>query len=48
MTFISLKAYALVLGYEINDVDCQDIIETSFEGETVEDAVNDYLNAYER
>jgi hypothetical protein len=47
-TATDLKLYAKGLGYMLSDDDCKDIIETSFKGETVEEAVNDYLNAYER
>jgi hypothetical protein len=43
-----LKTCAENLGYELSDSDCLDIIETSFNGETVLEAINDYLDAYER
>jgi hypothetical protein len=48
MTNEKIKAYALSLGYEFTDEDCADIIGTSYEGETVEHAVNDFLDAFER
>ncbi len=48
MTNEKIKAYALLLGYEFNDEDCKYIIDTSYEGETVEGAVNDFLDAFER
>jgi hypothetical protein len=48
MSFDELKAYALNLGYELSDEDCTEIVSTSYEGETVKDAVNDFLDAYER
>jgi len=48
MTNEKIKAYALSLGYEFNDDDCNYVIDTSYEGETVEDAVNDFLDAFER
>lgn len=48
MTHEEIKTYALSLGYEFTDDDCQELSDGSFEGETLEDAVNDYLNAYER
>ena len=48
MTTEQIKNYALSLGYEFTDDDCQELLEGIFEGETLEDAVNDYLNAYER
>jgi hypothetical protein len=43
-----LKTCAGNLGYELSDADCLDIIETSFNGESILEAVNDYLDAYER
>lgn len=48
MTHDEIKSYSLALGYVLTDEDCADIIEDSYEGETVENAVNDFLNAYER
>jgi hypothetical protein len=48
MTNKEIKAYASSLGYEFTDADCADIIGTSYEGETVEHAVNDFLDAFER
>lgn len=48
MNFDDLKAYALFLGYVLSDEDCTEIISTSYKGETVKEAVNDFLNAYER
>jgi len=48
MSFDELKAYAANLGYELSDDDCTEIISTSYDGETVEEAVNDFLDAYER
>jgi hypothetical protein len=48
MTNEKIKAYASSLGYEFTDEDCADIIGTSYEGETVEHAVNDFLDAFER
>jgi len=47
MTINELKEYALTLGYELSNYDCAEIIETSHEGETIQEAVNDYLHAYE-
>lgn len=47
MTFNQLKQYALSLGYELSNYDCSEIIETSHRGETVEEAVIDYLCAFE-
>ena len=48
MTVDELKIYAESLGYKLSNSDCYDIISTSYEGETVNDAVDDFLNAYER
>lgn len=45
---LALKTCAKDLGYELSDADCLDIIETSFSGESVLEAINDYLDAYER
>jgi hypothetical protein len=47
MTIEQLKQYALTLGYELSNYDCVEIIETSQKGETIQEAVTDYLNAYE-
>ena len=47
MTMQELKEYALTLGYTLSTYDCAEIIETSHDGETVQEAVTDYLNAYE-
>lgn len=47
MTIKELKEYALSLGYELTTYDCAEIIETSYDGETVQEAVTDYLHAYE-
>ena len=44
-----IKAFADNLGYTFTDEDCQELRETQvFTDETVEQAVNDYLDAYER
>ena len=43
-----LKDYAKRLRYELSEEDCAEIIATSYEGETASEAVNDYLNAFER
>ena len=47
VTINELKEYALTLGYELSNYDCAEIIETSHKGETIQEAVTDYLNAYE-
>jgi hypothetical protein len=43
-----LKDYAKRLGYELSDTDCLEIIETTYEGETAKEAVDDFLSAFER
>jgi hypothetical protein len=48
MNATKLKEFALSLGYTLADEDCEEIISTSYEGETVQQAVNDFLNAFER
>jgi len=48
MTIDDLKIYAESIGFTLSNSDCFDIISTSYEGETVVDAVDDFLNAYER
>jgi hypothetical protein len=48
MNATKLKEFALSLGYTLADEDCEEILSTTFEGESVEKAVNDFLNAYER
>ena len=40
--------YAKSLGYVLTNEDCYDIMSTAVENETVQNAVNDYLDAYER
>lgn len=47
MTADQLKQYAHSLGYEFSDADCAEIISTTYESETVEQAVKDFINAYE-
>ena len=47
MTINELKEYAKKIGYELSENDCIDIIETSYEGETIQQAVTDYLSAFE-
>ena len=42
------KEFAKILGYTLSDDDCIEILETSYDGETCEQAVNDFLDAYER
>jgi hypothetical protein len=46
-----IRTYAAALGYEFNDADAQDVRDTAsfiWGEETMQDAVNDYLNAFER
>lgn len=40
--------YGLELGYELSEADLECIYDTSYEGETIEHAVDDYLDANER
>ena len=47
MTAEQLKQYAHSLGYEFSDDDCAEIINTTYDGETVEQAVRDFIDAYE-
>lgn len=47
-TNAQVKAEALKRGYTFTDEDCQDLRVDSFEGETLNEALTDYLNAYER
>lgn len=44
----NIKAYAKQLGYDFDDESCDLLRAESYKGETIEEAVNDYLNAYER
>lgn len=43
-----IKTYALSKGYIFSDDDCQELINGAFEGETLREAINDYLSAFER
>ena len=43
-----ITSFAFSLGYVLSYDDCVEIIRTSNNDETIEDAVNDFLNAYER
>lgn len=43
-----VKAYCSSLGYEFTDDDVAELRAESYAIETVEQAVNDYLDAYER
>jgi hypothetical protein len=43
----NLIKYADILGFLIDDADCDEIRQTSFNGETISSAVRDYLNANE-
>jgi hypothetical protein len=43
-----IKTYALSKGYIFSDADCQELINGSFEGETLKAAIDDYLSAFER
>ena len=48
MTYQEIQEFAKILGYTLSDDDCIEILETSYDGETCEHAVNDFLDAYER
>jgi hypothetical protein len=43
-----IKAHTQAQGYTFTDDDCEHLRAESFEGETLSEAVTDYLNAYER
>jgi len=47
MTHDEIKVEALKRGYTFSDEDCVELIKGSYIGEKVEDAVDDYLRAYE-
>jgi len=47
MTNESLIAHAASIGYDLSEEDCEEIRATSYDGETVADAIDDYLRAYE-
>ena len=47
MTHDEIKAEALKRGYTFSDEDCEELIRESYIGEKVENAVDDYLRAYE-
>lgn len=46
-TIQSIKSYSKELGYEMDDGDCLDLIVTGFHGESIQSAVEDWLNAWE-
>ena len=48
MTYDEIKNYASSLGYDFSDEDCQELLKDSFDGESVEDAVDDFIRAYEK
>lgn len=43
----SMKLYSKQLGYELTTDDCVDIIDTGYQGEPLEGAVEDWLNTWE-
>ena len=43
-----IKKEVLKMGYIFSDDDCEELRGSSFEGETIKEALNDYLSAYER
>jgi hypothetical protein len=48
ITTFMLKEYANSIGYELSNEDCVEIINTSYDGETPKQAVDDFLSAFER
>ena len=48
LTNENIKAYAKTLGYDFDDESCDLLRAESYNGETVAEAVHDYLDAYER
>jgi hypothetical protein len=48
ITIEEIKSHTKTLNLIFSDEDCQYIIDTSYEGETVEEAVDDYLRAFGR
>ena len=43
-----IKTYALSKGYIFTNTDCEELKNDSFEGETLSEALEDYLSAFER
>ncbi len=43
-----IKSEAAKKGYTFTDADCNELKNGSFEGETLRESIEDYLNAYER
>jgi hypothetical protein len=43
-----IKTYALSKGYIFTNADCEELKNNSFEGETLREAIEDYLSAFER
>jgi hypothetical protein len=48
MTIQEIKLHAETLNLIFSDEDCQYIIDTSYDGEKVKEAVDDYLRAFGR
>ncbi len=48
ISIFNLKEYANSIGYELSNDDCVEILNTSYDGETTKQAVDDYLSAFER
>ena len=48
LTYEAIITYAASQGYVFTESDAREIIAASYPTETVEEAVNDYLDAYER
>jgi hypothetical protein len=46
-TLVAIKAYASQLGYEMEFRDCQDVVDSGYNGEPLKSAVRDWLNTWE-
>lgn len=46
-TVQKIKEYSKKLGYELDNMECQNVIETGYQGEPLESAVEDWLNTWE-
>lgn len=46
--FTEIQEEAKKMGYVFSVEDCQELVKDSYEGETLSEALNDYLDAYER
>lgn len=46
-TVNSIREYSKSLGYELDNMECQNVIDTGYHGEPLEGAVEDWLNTWE-